>query len=160
MIQRQFILTLLLACLLGACSMNSQGVGFVERTDQQKAFENNIINELNQQAVGSQVDMTTLVDLQWDKLCTFSEGDSFDYINQTLGFDWINEEGYLYDKEFVVFVDGQVVATHLNFATSTVVINPTTDNPCIRREEAIFEVAEIPSPIEGVSARRVLSRIR
>lgn len=140
--------------------MNNQGVGFVDQTDQQKYFEHSILNELHQQAVGSRIDMTTLVDLQWDKLCTFSEGDSFQYINQTLGFDWIKEEGYLYDKEFVVFVDGQAVATHLNFATSTVVINPTTDKPCIQRNEAIFEIAEIPSAIEGGSARRVLSRIR
>ncbi|MBM7841411.1 hypothetical protein [Herpetosiphon giganteus] len=140
--------------------MNNQAVGFVDRTDQQKDFENSITTELNQQAVGSKVDIATLVNLQWDTLCTFTEGDSFNYINQTLGFDWINEDGYLYDKEFVVFVDGTSVATHLNFASPTLIINPASDKPCIQRNEAIFEVAEIPSAIEGVSTRRVLSRIR
>ncbi len=104
---------------------------------------NGMLARLNSGAEGEQVALTDLTPFEWERVCFFGMGASNEYINQVIGFKWLDGTGYVEeDRQIVAFTQGERVAQHLVFRPEAFGAN-TTDmrlGICLAPSEAVLTI--------------------
>lgn len=131
------------------------GVWFMNSTEFEKLFspiyyQSSLQSEIGksiQQAVrtGAEGELLNLADytrFDWDKVCIFGMGASYDYINQVIGFEWLTDTGYVQEqRQLFLFVKDAKVVQHLLFRPE-IVLGGTQYKlgVCFSYSDAIFVI--------------------
>lgn len=114
------------------------------QNDFQNTVRKDFLNALVELGNGSIFHAKELTPFLWDRMCVFGMGASNEYINHTIGLDWLQSDGYIHeDRQVVVFVYKDAVVQHLVFRPR--IFGSATSKSerlgiCLTPEQAAFEV--------------------
>lgn len=92
---------------------------------------------------GDRVALADVTPFEWDSVCLFGTGASHEYINQVIGFEWLNGKGYVQDQtQHLVFVRDQEVIQRIVFRPEIVWGNFRSSRMgvCLSPAEAVFTI--------------------
>jgi len=113
------------------------------QTDQQSKIVDRILQVLNEQEEGCNVELADLTPFEWDRVCLFGMGASHEYVNQVIGFEWLDGKGYVQEqRQLFVFTRGKQVVEHLLFRPEIVRGNFESwrMGVCLSPTEAVFTI--------------------
>ena len=127
----------------------------IKETDQ-LATKQAIETAIQTSELGNKIVLADLVDVPWDRVCSFYEGASASFVNKQLGFDGFKDR--IWNKQYLIFTHDQQITMELALGTEKVYLD-SSDNSCITKAEAIFRVESSGLTVEG-NERRYLARVK
>lgn len=113
------------------------------QTEYQNGVRQEILQVLHKRSEGDPVGLAEMTPFEWDRVCLFGSGASHEYINQVIGFSWLDGKGYLHDQtQVLVFVKDQQVVEHILFRPEVVwgSFRSSRMGLCLSPSEAVFTI--------------------